>query len=412
MPIPKPTEIDFTIVEAKNPNDINNLLKTYGVAVIALNDISNESRNDAVNTTKFYQNANTIFKTNLIEEPSLSQKLMKTKFKQPKAPDAASGMVHQYFTPIHNMLHSSNTLMEVFDTLNNGSTIYAPNRLRVCNRFKLDDNSLHIEGKNIFEVTDNNIKLLPGDIACIAGIAGQRRFVFWDMKNADLKPIYDLWVEHGSKNWTKPNPNWMQEHYGGRRRMITVDCSERPYLILWSESTPHEIAQSPSLSAFISPIEKYDKTIITKGTMTSYHPPEYLGLTRHQPNLLGSCYNMPGFAWPSGKKAYAFCHSRAYGFYVKHIHDRYTKLNNKGSRTFQQALINNGTIDQHTEEYQSALLKRGIKLPKVAFEKNTPNFVVDLLSLPDQTLKNYGFIPTEKTAKPGGFVIVPAGYNH
>ena len=71
-----------------------------------------------------------------------------------------------------------------------------------------------------------------------------------------------------------------------------------------------------------------------------------------------------------------------------------------------------GTIDQHTEEYQSALLKRGIKLPKVAFEKNTPNFVVDLLSLPDQTLKNYGFIPTEKTAKPGGFVIVPAGYNH
>ena len=242
MPIPKPTEIDFTIVEAKNPNDINNLLKTYGVAVIALNDISNESRNDAVNTTKFYQNANTIFKTNLIEEPSLSQKLMKTKFKQPKAPDAASGMVHQYFTPIHNMLHSSNTLMEVFDTLNNGSTIYAPNRLRVCNRFKLDDNSLHIEGKNIFEVTDNNIKLLPGDIACIAGIAGQRRFVFWDMKNADLKPIYDLWEEHGSKNWTKPNPNWMQEHYGGRRRMITVDCSERPYLILWSESTPHEIA--------------------------------------------------------------------------------------------------------------------------------------------------------------------------
>ena len=256
MPIPKPTEVSLNLVEAKSPDEIQTLLNTYGVAIIALDDISTKDRNTAVAATKFYQNANVIFKGHKVKEPSLPEKLLITKFKQQKAPDGASGMVHQYFTPIHHLLHSSNTLMQVFDTLTGGPTIYAPNRLRVCNRFKFDDNSLHIEGKNIFEVKDSKIKLLPGDIACIAGIAGQRRFVFWDMNGANLKPIYDYWVKNGSKHWTKPDPIWMQQHYAGRRRMVTVDCSKKPYLILWSESTPHEIALSPSLSAFISPVEK------------------------------------------------------------------------------------------------------------------------------------------------------------
>ena len=413
MPIPKPSEIDQKIVEANSPSDIQTLLNTHGVAIIALDDITTLQRNNAVNATKFYQNANAIFKENTIKEPPLLQKLMVNKYKQQKAPDASSGMIHQYFTPIHHLLHSSNTLMNVFDTLTGGPTIYAPNRLRICNRFKFDDNSLHIEGKNIFEVKDDTIKLLPGDIACIAGIAGQRRFVFWDMNGADLKPIYDLWVKNGCKNWTKPDPNWMQQHYGGRRRMVTVDCSKKPYLILWSESTPHEIALSPSLSAFISPVEKFDTKKITKNTMTSYHPKEYLGLTRHESNLLACCYNMPGFTWPSGKKAYAFCHSRAYGFYLDRIRDRYTKQNALGRRTFQQALLDTDYgWDQHTPEYQAALSERGIKLPKVAFADTTPNFIVDLLSLPDQTLKNYGFIPTEAPKSTNKISLISAGFNH
>ena len=413
MPIPIPTEVSLNLVEAKSPDEIQTLLNTYGVAIIALDDIATKDRNTAVAATKFYQNANVIFKGHKVKEPPLPEKLLITKFKQQKAPDGASGMVHQYFTPIHHLLHSSNTLMQVFDTLTGGPTIYAPNRLRVCNRFKFDDNSLHIEGKNIFEVKDDKIKLLPGDIACIAGIAGQRRFVFWDMNGVDLKPIYDYWVKNGSKHWTKPDPNWMQQHYGGRRRMVTVDCSKRPHLILWSESTPHEIALSPSLSAFISPVEKFDTTKITKASLTSYHPLEYLGLTRHESNLLACCYNMPGFTWPSGKKAYAFCHSRAYGFYLDRIHDRYLKLNKQGKRTFQQALLDNGKIDQHTAEYQAALTTRGIKLPKVALAKTTPNFVVDLLTLPDQTLKNYGFIPTKsKSKKNTNLSLTSAGYLH
>ena len=411
MPIAKPTEIEKKLVEANTLDEIKPLLSTYGVAIIALSDITTSERDKAVDTTKFYQNANSIFKDFQITEPSLSEKLMTDKYKQQKAPDAASGMIHQYFTPIHHMLHNSPTLRAVFDNLTGGSTIYAPNRLRICNRFKFDDKSLHIEGKNIFKVEEGEIKLMPGDIACIAGIAGQRRFVFWDMNGADLKPIYDLWAKNGCKNWTKPDPIWMQQHYGGRRRMVTVDCTKNPYLILWSESTPHEIALSPSLSAFISPIEKFDKTTITLSSMNSYHPPEYEGITRHESNLLGCCYNMPGYAWPSGKKAYAFCHTRAYNFYMDRVCERYTKINGKGRRTFQQALLANGEIDQHTEEYQAALKARGIQLPKIAFAMSTPNFIVDLLTLPDQTLKNYGFIPTETVKTDAKIALVSASFN-
>ena len=121
---------------------------------------------------------------------------------------------------------------------------------------------------------------------------------------------------------------------------------------------------------------------------------------------------MPGFTWPSGKKAYAFCHSRAYGFYLDRIRDRYTKQNAQDRRTFQQALLDIGTIDQHTQEYQTALSERGIKLPKVAFAETTPNFIVDLLSLPDQTLKNYGFIPTEAPKSTNKISLISAGFNH
>lgn len=418
MPISPPTEIPLTSIQAKNGEEAVALLKKFGCTIISLEDISTVERDKALDATKFYQNANTMLKVDPIKEPTLAEKINPAKFKKRKAPDAASGMVHQYFTPVHHLLHSSAQLRSAFDTIYGRKMIYAPNRLRIGDRFKFTDDSLHIEGKNIFEVKGKTIKLLPGSIACIAGISGQRRFVFWDMNGADLKPIYDYWVNNGRKFWTKPDPQWMQDHYGGRRRMVTVDCSKRPHLILWSESTPHEIANSPSLSAFISPIEKFDTNKITKARATSYHPAEYLGLTYHESNLLGCCYNLPGFSWPAGKKAYAFCHSRAYSFYIDRIHDRYTKLNSKGKKTFQQALLTNGTVDQHTTEYQQALTRRGIKLPPVAFKASTPNFVVDLLTLPDQTLRNYGFIPNknptmdEQKQATTGLKLGSAGYLH
>ena len=50
-----------------------------------------------------------------------------------------------------------------------------------------------------------------------------------------------------------------------------------------------------------------------------------------------------------------------------------------------------GEFDQHTIEYQEKLKARKIKLPKVAFETNTPNFIVDIASL-RIILKEHGFI--------------------
>ena len=40
--------------------------------------------------------------------------------------------------------------------------------------------------------------------------------------------------------------------------------------------------------------------------------------------------------------------------------------------------------NQHTAEYKAKLKELGIVLPKVAFEKETPNFVVDIAKLPDE----------------------------
>ena len=55
-------------------------------------------------------------------------------------------------------------------------------------------------------------------------------------------------------------------------------------------------------------------------------------------------------------------------------------------------LIDTGTIDQHTEEYQQKLADKGIVLPNIAFHKDTPNFVVDLLTIPDVILRDHGYI--------------------
>ena len=85
MPIPIPIEVSLNLVEAKNADEIKTLLATYGVAVIALNDITTLQRNNAVNTTRFYQNANIVFKENTIKEPPLLEKLMVKKIQATKS---------------------------------------------------------------------------------------------------------------------------------------------------------------------------------------------------------------------------------------------------------------------------------------------------------------------------------------
>ena len=69
-----------------------------------------------------------------------------------------------------------------------------------------------------------------------------------------------------------------------------------------------------------------------------------------------------------------------------------TKDEFKVNGKFRQRLIKTGTVDQHTPEYKAKLKALNIELPKKAFYRDTPNFVVDITKLPITILKDYGFI--------------------
>ena len=393
----KPKNVDTKLVLV---DDVKNLIPTmdkYGVAVIKL-DVDTKELKKALRETKFYNTANDVLKDeHKVDEPTEEEIRDPSKWKKRKTGDDAQGMIHQYGTPVHILIQSNPTLRGAMEAMYGSNLKYLPNRLRVTRKFKNNADSLHIEAHKLFEPDENgNIRLIPGDIACTVGLSGRRRFGFWYMgpdengNYPDLKPLKELVCKPNSwenkKNFTKPTPEFMHQHYPGRRRMVNVTCDE-PHLILWRESNPHEIANSPALSLFISPVEKFNDTKIKY--VTSFQPKEYVGLTYHESNLLGLCYNMGGFEWPSGKKLYQFCHVQAYGHYIPMIRKEY-KVNGK----FQQKLVTTGTVDQHTEEYQRRLRELNIELPSIAFKKETPNFVVDITKYPIQILKDYGFIKT------------------
>lgn len=383
----KPVQVPLTDILSTDPSNIQALLKSVGVAVVPLTDISKENKIAAIAKTKLYSTSNSVFNdTNQIIEPTLKEKLDPTSFKTRKAPDFAQGMCHQYSEPINRAVQASEILRAAMNTLYSRQCNYAPNRLRISRKFKLNDSSLHIEGMDIFEKNedDGTITLLPGEFATIIGLSGTRRFVYWDLNGQDLNPLYNLWKKT-KKEFTLIDPTWMNQHYPGRRRIIKVECNNHPMLIIWQESTPHEIVGSPALSCFISPITNFNNNIV-KAT-TSFQPIEYKNLTQHETNLIGLCYGIPGSHWPSGKKAYAFCHTRAYSHYIPKVKSEFI-VNNK----FQMRLPFHGTIDQHSQEYKDALVKRGIILPSILFQKTTPKIVHNILEWSDTILTDFGFI--------------------
>ena len=387
----KPIEVKSTLVTAQHPDQVLKILDTYGVAVIGLTADTNEIK-AALKATKFYNTANAVYKDEFkVTEPTMEEKLNPATYKKRKAGDDAQGMLHQYGTPIHHLLQDNSTFRQTMTALYGGGIKYLPNRLRKCTKFKNVPKSLHIEAHELFKEDEaGNISLIPGEIATIVGLTGIRRFGFWDMKGADLKPLKEYHEKYGSE-FTLIDPDYMNKHYSGRRRMINIDCSKQPHLIMWRESNPHEISHSPSLSLFLSPVKKFNQTPIKK--VTSYQPIEYVGLTYHESDLLGLCYNMGGYEWPSGKKLYQFCHQRAYTHYLPKVRNDYKNSAGK----FQMRLIKTGKVDQHTAEYKAELKKLGIVLPKVAFAKTTPKFVVDITKLPTKILYDYGFIPIGQT---------------
>ena len=386
----EPINVATKEVLAKTPEEVQGILAKHGVAVIAL-PVDKKEMDKALKETKFYNTANSMFKDEFkVDEPTAEELLNPAKYKKRKAGDDAQGMIHQYGTPLHTLIQMNPTLRATMNAIYGRDINYLPNRLRISRKFKNNDKTLHIEAHELFRTNkEGEIELIPGEVAMTIALRGTRRFGFWDLNGADLKPLKDYYEKHGSE-FTLIDPDYMHQHYPGRRRMVNVDCSETPHIIMWQESNPHEIAGSPSLSIFISPVKGFNNTKISK--VTTYQPIEYLGLTYHESDLLGLCYNMGGYEWPSGKKLYQYVHHRAWFHYKDKTRDEY-KINGK----FRQRLIKTGKIDQHTAEYQAKLKAMKIELPKIAFHKDTPNFVVDITKLPITILKDYGFIKSDNT---------------
>ena len=405
--LPEPTAINADSIMVTDLSQVQACLQQHGIAVVPLNTTSKEAKVAALDATKFYSVANAVLKPEYaIKEPTLEEKLNPATYKTRKAPDAAMGWIHQYATPLHTLIQADPTLRTTLESLYGKSDLcYSPNRIRVTKAFKFADKSLHIEGLEIFKNDNGQISLAEGEVATIVGVSGLRRFVFWDMNDADLKPLYDYWLEKNNGKtdveFTLVDPAFMHKHYPGRRRMVTVDCNDSPMLILWRENVPHEMALSPSVSLFISPVTEHVKTVVTARDMTTYAPPEFEGLTEHETHLLAMPYQMNGFKWPSGKKTYPFCHIRPYKHYIPKVRERYTKpaatATNPDRRTIQMRLPHDGTVDQHTAAYKAKLAKRNIVLPAIAFAETTPNFVTDITWWPEKILRDHGYITTPKT---------------
>jgi len=386
-----PIPVDLSSILIDDIANARQKILEHGAAVYVLKGISKEMRDAAVNKTPFYTNVNDLFKEP-VTEPTLKQKLNPKSVPKQRVPMAAQGFINEYFTPIHSLINGNVEVGALFDAIYQCNTKRAMNRLRLCQKSKVDAKSLHIEGEEIFtkDSTSDQMHLNPNpEIGCIAAITGIRSFVYWDLTNSCAKDMHNYWKDQKSKNFLKINPIWMNEHYGDYRRIVQVDCKDNIHLIFFNHVLPHEIALSPSLSAFISPITKFNQTKVRK--ICSFHPPQYLGLTKHNTNLLGACYNRPGFEWPSGKSAHLI-HHRAYNFYIDRLKDRYLKTKPNGNKTIQMQLPIHGAIDQKSSEYQRKLKERNIVLPAVAFHPDTPLFVVDLLQRSDYELTLYGFI--------------------
>ena len=75
---------------------------------------------------------------------------------------------------------------------------FKPNRLRIGGRkFKNNDNSIHFDG-NPFQSSNIAFTQKPL-ISTIIAISGIRRFVWWQINDKDLKPIYNYYVKKGKK---------------------------------------------------------------------------------------------------------------------------------------------------------------------------------------------------------------------
>ena len=74
--------------------------------------------------------------------------------------------------------------LERFDISANGKSKYF-----YCSASGYENNVACINSENYW-------RLNTEELASIVGLSGKRRFVFWDMYNANLKPLYEYWKKY------------------------------------------------------------------------------------------------------------------------------------------------------------------------------------------------------------------------
>ena len=162
------------------------------MAVIAL-PVDKKEMEKALKETKFYNTANAMFKDEFkVAEPTAEELINPAKYKRRKAGDDAQGMIHQYGTPLHTLIQMNPTLRDTMSAIYGRDINYLPNRLRISRKFKNNDKTLHIEAHELFRTDkEGKIELIPGEVAMTIALRGTRRFGFWDLNGADLKPLKD-----------------------------------------------------------------------------------------------------------------------------------------------------------------------------------------------------------------------------
>ena len=109
---------------------------------------------------------------------------------------------------------------------------------------------------------DNKILLFKGKLTPIVGIKCLRKFTFWHITNNDenIDELFNLMYSTINKKGelTKLSEekayldiDKLSKLYPNKRKTIEVDCSEKPYIILWYENVPHEIASSKAFNIFL-----------------------------------------------------------------------------------------------------------------------------------------------------------------
>jgi hypothetical protein len=272
-----------------------------------------------------------------------------------------------------------------------------PNRWRLqlqpgrCDeQFAASAPTLHIEGGRnaVFDVDAETGKVSfvrdqRAEMASFVVFGGKRALVYWDLTGRDLKPLYDVW-RAANRPFVTLDHEWMAKTYPGCRRVIKVDATRGPVLVMWHENTPHEVTQAvdANYTFYLSP-GGYRMCNAEKPVFVPGHAGQagaytaQIGRLPRELMALSAVYGVHGGLWPSDKPCYVV-HGRAVARWLPDSVDPSAGPDNYPWKRLPQ----HGTVNQHDPAYRARLRAAGFDLPDFLFDPDMPPFVHDPLTFP------------------------------